>query len=30
MLNTKLVAWALGLWAAANFVVCAIYGLVTR
>ncbi len=29
MLNTKLVAWALGLFAAVSFVVCVIYGLVT-
>jgi hypothetical protein len=29
MLNTKLVTWALGLWAAIAFVVCVIYGLVT-
>ncbi len=29
MLNTKRVAWALGLFAAVTFVVCVIYGLVT-
>jgi len=29
MLNTKLVAWALGIWASITFVVCVIYGLVT-
>ncbi len=29
MLNTKRVAWALGLWAAITFVVCVIWGLVT-
>lgn len=29
MLNTKLVTWALGIWAAVTFVVCVIYGLVT-
>ncbi len=29
MLNTKLVSWALGLFAAVSFVVCVIYGLVT-
>ena len=29
MLNTKLVAWALGIWAAITFVLCVIYGLVT-
>lgn len=29
MLNTKLVAWALGLWGAITFVVCVIWGLVT-
>jgi len=29
MLNTKLVTWALGIWAAISFVVCVIYGLVT-
>ena len=29
MLNTKVVSWALGLWAAITFVVCIIYGLVT-
>lgn len=29
MLNTKLVSWALGLWAAFTFVVCVIWGLVT-
>lgn len=28
MLNTKLVTWALGIWAAISFVVCVIYGLV--
>lgn len=28
MLNTKVVTWALGLWAATTFVVCVIYGLV--
>jgi hypothetical protein len=28
MLNTKLVAWALGIAAAAAFVICVIYGLV--
>lgn len=28
MLNTKLVAWALGIWAAVTFVLCVIYGLV--
>lgn len=28
MLNTKLVTWALGLWAAITFVVCVVYGLV--
>lgn len=29
MLNTKLVSWALGLFAAITFIVCVIYGLVT-
>jgi len=29
MLNTKLVSWALGIFAAVSFVVCVIYGLVT-
>ena len=29
MLNTKIVAWALGIWFAITFVVCVIYGLVT-
>lgn len=29
MLNTKLVAWALGIWASITFIVCVIYGLVT-
>ncbi len=29
MLNTKLVTWALGIWAAISFVVCVLYGLVT-
>ena len=29
MLNTKLVSWALGIWAAITFVLCIIYGLVT-
>ena len=29
MLNTKLVTWALGLFAAVTFIVCVIYGLVT-
>jgi hypothetical protein len=29
MLNTKLVSWTLGIWAAITFVVCVIYGLVT-
>ncbi len=29
MLNTKLVTWALGIWASITFVVCVIYGLVT-
>ena len=29
MLNTKLVAWALGIWTSMTFVVCVIYGLVT-
>lgn len=29
MLNTKLVSWALGIWAAITFVLCVIYGLVT-
>ncbi|MHB8442405.1 MAG: DUF5676 family membrane protein [Candidatus Tyrphobacter sp.] len=29
MLNTKLVSWALGLFAAISFLVCVIYGLVT-
>jgi len=29
VLNTKLVTWALGIWAAISFVVCVIYGLVT-
>ena len=29
MLNTKLVTWALGLWAAITFVLCVTYGLVT-
>ena len=29
MLNTKVVAWALGIWAAISFVLCVIYGLVT-
>jgi hypothetical protein len=29
MLNTKLVSWALGIFAAISFLVCVIYGLVT-
>ncbi len=29
MLNTKLVSWALGLFAAVSFVLCVLYGLVT-
>jgi len=29
MLNTKLVSWALGLFAAVFFVICVLYGLVT-
>ena len=29
MLNTKLVSWALGLFAGVTFIVCVIYGLVT-
>ena len=29
MLSTKLVSWALGIWAAITFVLCVIYGLVT-
>jgi len=29
MVNTKLVTWTLGIWAAITFVVCVIYGLVT-
>jgi hypothetical protein len=29
MLNTKLVTWALGIFAAITFVLCVIYGLVT-
>lgn len=29
MLNTALVAWALGLWTAVTFLVCVFYGLVT-
>ena len=29
MLNTRLVAWALGLFTAVTFIVCVIYGLVT-
>jgi len=29
MLNTKLVSWALGIFAAISFVLCVIYGLVT-
>jgi len=29
MLNTKLVSWALGIWAGISFVLCVIYGLVT-
>ena len=29
MLNTKIVAWALGIWFAVTFVLCVIYGLVT-
>ncbi len=29
MLNTKLVSWALGIWAAITFVLCIVYGLVT-
>ena len=29
MLNTKLVTWTLGIWAAITFVLCVIYGLVT-
>lgn len=29
MLDTKLVAWALGIWGAIAFVVCVIYGLLT-
>ncbi len=29
MLNTKLITWALGIFAANTFVLCVIYGLVT-
>lgn len=29
MLNSALVAWALGLWTAVTFLVCVFYGLVT-
>ena len=29
MLDTKLVAWTLGIWSAVTFVVCVVYGLVT-
>ena len=29
MLNTKLVTWALGIWAAVSFVLCVVYGLMT-
>ena len=29
MLNTKLTAWALGLFGAISFVVCVVYGLIT-
>jgi hypothetical protein len=29
MLNTRLVAWALGLFTAVTFIVCVIYGLMT-
>lgn len=29
MLNTRLVAWALGIFAAVTFVLCVVYGLVT-
>ena len=29
MLNTKLVAWSLGIWTTITFLVCVIYGLVT-
>src|SRR5574338_1559110 len=29
MLNTKLVTWTLGIWAAITFIFCVIYGLVT-
>jgi len=29
MLNTKLVSWALGIFAAISFLICVIYGLVT-
>jgi hypothetical protein len=29
MLNTKLTAWALGLFGAISFIVCVVYGLVT-
>ena len=28
MLNTRVVSWALGLWAAISFVVCVAYGLI--
>jgi len=29
MLNTKLVTWALGIWAGITFVLCVVYGLIT-
>ncbi len=29
MLNTKLVSWVLGMFAAVSFVLCVVYGLVT-
>ncbi|MBT8433113.1 MAG: hypothetical protein KJN95_00540 [Gammaproteobacteria bacterium] len=29
MLNTKLVSWSLGIFAAISFLICVIYGLVT-
>ena len=29
MLNTKLVAWSLGIWTTITFLVCVIYGVVT-
>ena len=29
MLNTRIVSWALGMFAAVSFIVCVIYGLIT-